>query len=431
MGNRTKHLSRQKRLAYIQHQNERELAFAKTLAERKPAHKSWKQRIEAFYHHAVPEEQLVTTIDRELHQLFSAMAAKKLAQRICFRALLLHLDQQKCQKLLQDPDYLTGLFALSSHVPTIRQPVKTWRRTSHNTEKQFVSLINHCFVRYAVPPFFYRVWLDAKKTTQQRWFIDLAQGKSIRQVGKLPVAMTKKMGHFFTQAAATLTVEEALRWAQAKGMGGSDQLAQAIAGSRLSRNEFKEERLWETVIRFLVQQPEEHAPRVGEVIDYIAHAFEQNATFSMKGRTWTALWRQTEAWHEELNRERKLGGRYTWEASGIAERVVTKGSGNKVKTYRLMELCSSKALATEGRKMRHCVSSYAHVCYKQRSAIFSLRVRDQLTAEESTLATIEVDLRQRRVVQAKARFNAPISAPACQMMEEWAKEEKLTLSPWL
>ena len=431
MGNRTKHLSRQKRLANIQHQNERELAFAKTLAERKPAHKSWKQRVDSFYHRSVPEEQLVSTIDHQLYQLFNTMAAKKLAQRICFRALLLHLDQQKCQKLLQDRDYLTGLFVLSSHAPAIRQPVKTWRRASHSTEKQFVSLIDHCFVHYAVPPFFYRVWLDAEKTIQQRWFIDLAQGKSIRQVGKLPIAMTKKMGHFFTQAAVTLTVEEALRWAQAKGMGGSDQLAQAIAGSRLSRNEFKEERLWETVIRFLVQQPNEHAPRVGEVIDYIAHAFGQNATFSMKGRTWTALWRQTEAWHEELNRERKLGGKYTWEASGIAERVVTKGSGNKIKTYCLIELCSSKALATEGRTMRHCVSSYAYICYKQRSAIFSLRVRDQLTAEENTLATVEVDLRQRRVVQAKARFNGPVSAPARQMMEKWAKEEKLTLSPWL
>ena len=318
MGNRTKHLSRQKRLAYIQHQNERELAFAKTLAERKPAHKSWKQRIEAFYHQSVPEEQLVSTVDRELHQLFSAMAAKKLAQRICFRALLLHLDQQKCQKLLQDPDYLTGLFALSSHVPTIRQPVKTWRRTSHNTEKQLVSLINHCFVRYAVPPFFYRVWLNAKKTTQQRWFIDLAQGEDYtRQVGKLPVAMTKKMGHFFTQAAATLTVEEALRWAQAKGMGGSDSLAQAIAGSCLSRNEFKEERLWETVIRFLVQQPKKHAPRVGEVIELHCPCFRAERDLFYEGQNLDCAVAANGSLARELrNRERKLGGRYTWEASG-------------------------------------------------------------------------------------------------------------------
>ncbi len=432
MGNHTKkRLSRQKRLAYIQYQNEREQAFAETLAARKPVRKSWKQWVDSLYHRTVPEEDLVSATDVRLHYLFGRISAKKLAQRTCFRALLLHLDRQKCQRLLQDTDYLTGLSTIAYRAYAIRQPAMTWRRTSHSVDKQFISLIDHCFVHYPVPRFMYQVWFDTKKTVQQQWFIDMAQGKSIRQVKGLPIVMTKRMAHFFGQASNTLTVEEALRWAQAKGMGGSHLMAEAIAGSRLSRDEFNDEAFWETVIRFFVQQPDEHAGRVGEVIDYLNHALAQNAVFVMKGRTWSALWRQTEAWHEEMHRARALGGRYTWEASGIGERLITRENGNKTKAYTLVELCSSKALATEGRKMKHCVSGYAHVCYKQRSAIFSLRVHDQALAEERILATIEVDLRQRRVVQAKARFNEPIKPWTQQMMKKWAKEEGLTVSPWL
>ena len=432
MGNyTTKRISRQQRLAYLQHQTEREQAFVKTLANRKPVRKAWQQRVDALYHRTVSEAEAASAVDIHLHGLFGRIASEKLAQRKCFRAVLLHLDQQKCQRLLQETTYLTGLLAISHHVHAIRQPVKIWRRTSHSVDKQFVSLINHCFVCYPVPPFLYQVWFGTNKTVQQQWFIDVAQGRNIRHAKGLPIAMTKKMAHFFGHAPATLTVEEALRWAQAKGMGSSDPLAEAIAGSRLSRNEFRAEPFWETVIRFLVQQSDEHAGQVGEVIDYLANVLDQNTAFSMKGRTWNALWRQTEAWHEELHRTRKLGGRYVWEASGIGERLMTQGRGNKTKTYTLIELCSSKALAMEGRKMRHCVSGYASVCYQRRSAIFSLRVHDQATAEESTLATIEVDLKQRRVVQAKARFNAPITQRAQQTMKKWAKEEGLTLSPWL
>ena len=423
-------MSRQQRLAYLQYQAEQERAFAETLAERKPIRKSWKQRIDALYHRTVSEDELVSTIDIHLHDLFGRIAIKKLAQRKCFRVILLHLDRQKCHRLLEDTNYLTGLLAISYHVYAIRQPVKIWRRTSHNVEKQFVSLVNHCFVHYPVPPFLYQVWFDSKNVIPQQWFIGVAKGKNIRHAKELPIAMTKKMAHFFGQASSTSTVEEALRWAQAKGTGGSNRLAEAIASSRLSRNEFRAEPFWETVIRFLVQQSDEHAGRVGEVIDYLANALGQDAALSMKGRTRNALWRQTEAWHEELRRTRELGGRYVWEASGIGERLVTQGKGSKTKTYTLIELRSSKALAMEGRKMRHCVSSYAYVCHKRRSAIFSLRVHDQAIAEENTLATIEIDLKQRRIVQAKARFNAPITRIAQQMMEKWAKEEGLTLSPW-
>ncbi len=433
MGNQiSKQCSRQERLLQLQYKTERERAFIETLSERKVTNQSWQKLVDGLYHDTVSEKKLVTEISIKLYELFSKCSAKKRqTQRKQFREVLLHLHQQKCYKLLQDAEYLAGLFTMCRYTHAMMHPVKEWKRPSHSAERQFVSLVNLCFVRYKVPGFLYQVWLDTKKNTQQQWFIDLGSGKNIRRVRGLPITMTKKMAHLFLQATDELTVEEALRWSQARGMGCSDQIAEAVAMSRLSRNRFHAESFWESVIRFIAQQPEEYADKVCEVIDYIAYAYEQNTDFSMKGRTWNALWRQTQAWHEELNRERKLGGRYVWESSGIGERLITKGSGTKTKTFQLIELSSSKALAMEGRKMHHCVSTYAYVCYKRRSAVFSLRMYDQAVPEETTLATIEVDLKQRRVVQAKARFNARISRQAQQIMEKWAFEEGLTLAPWL
>ncbi|MEM9673480.1 MAG: PcfJ domain-containing protein [Bacteroidota bacterium] len=433
MGNHiSKRVSRQERLAKMQLKNERERAFIQTLIRRKHANQSWSELIDGLYHGILSQEKLVGDESIQLYKLFKKCSDKKRqAQREMFREVLLHLDQQKCHKLLQDANYLIGLFVLVRRSYAMIRSVREWKRSSYSVEKQFVSLVNHFFVRYETPRFLYQVWLDAKSRKEQQWFIDITSGKSIRRSRGLPIVMTKKTAHFFGQAEDTLTVAEALRWAQTRGMGGSVQIAQAVASSRLSRNNFRDESFWETVIRFLVQQSDEFATQVGEVVDYIANAREENSEFSMKGRTWNALWRQTEAWHEQLNRERKLGGRYVWEHSNIGERLIIRGSGTKTKTFQLIELCSSKALAMEGRKMRHCVSSYAYTCYKQRSTIFSLRMHEQTTAEETTLATIEVDLKQRRVVQAKARFNEPISQRAQQIMEKWASEEGLTLATWL
>ena len=416
----------------MQYKNEREHAFIKTLTERKATALSWSQLVDGLYNNSLSKERLDSAEGLLLHQLLGGLSIRKhQTQRQRLREMLLHLDAQRCQKLLKSTHYLIGLFTLCRHPYLMIRPIKKWKRSSHSIERQFISLVNHCFVRYEVPSFLYQVWFDKEKAIPQHWFVDVGNGKSIRHAQEMPIAMTKKMAHFFGQAAEDFTVEEALRWAQAKGTGASDRVARAIAASSLGRNEFREETFWVTVIRFLVQQPDECSDRIGEVVDYIACIREQQWEFSMKGRTWNALWRQTEAWHEQLHRERKLGGRYVWTPSTIKERLITRGRGSKTKTYMLLELCSSKALATEGRKMRHCVSGYAYVCYKKRSAIFSLRVYEQEVAEPTTLATIEVNLRQQRIVQAKAKCNAPVSSQAQQMMEKWAAEEGLSIAPWL
>ena len=90
-----------------------------------------------------------------------------------------------------------------------------------------------------------------------------------------------------------------------------------------------------------------------------------------------------------------------------------------------MELTNSEALYDEGYEMSHCVAEYEYECVMGSSAIFSLRKK--VAKDSSTLATIEIDVESKSIVQAKAKYNECISLEAETILVEWAKKENLTL----
>ena len=110
--------------------------------------------------------------------------------------------------------------------------------------------------------------------------------------------------------------------------------------------------------------------------------------------------------------------------------LLEKKEEKELKKYRLFELCSSKELIVEGRKMNHCVASYARSCCVKVTSIFSLR-RISLSKGHEILATIELDNKSQTIVQAKARFNKPITAATKKIMKDWAAQHDLKIGKWL
>jgi hypothetical protein len=51
--------------------------------------------------------------------------------------------------------------------------------------------------------------------------------------------------------------------------------------------------------------------------------------------------------------------------------------------------------------------------------------------ETERMATIEVDLKAKRIVQAKYRYNKTIAPKASLLMQDWASQEHLQLSSYL
>lgn len=121
-----------------------------------------------------------------------------------------------------------------------------------------------------------------------------------------------------------------------------------------------------------------------------------------------------------------MKGNQSWNSCGIKEYRVEK----KDEYILLEELTGSRLLADEGRVMKHCVGTYIHYCFTGRSAIFSFRRYIQGVLMER-MATVEVNLFSKRIVQAKSRMNGKISDEVKKHLELWAKKNDLSVNPYL
>jgi hypothetical protein len=87
----------------------------------------------------------------------------------------------------------------------------------------------------------------------------------------------------------------------------------------------------------------------------------------------------------------------------------------------MTELCSCAALRVEGGVMRHCVVTYASACRAGACSIWSMRV---VTPEgRRHVLTIEVDPRQRRILQVRRKCNARPMAQDVERVRRWAQSE--------
>ncbi len=427
-----KHKSKSRRLKEKLEAKAKEAAIQKSLKAHNKAKKLlFPALVEAIYEGKKYLRYDDNTLGYVLENLFSSLNKKKQSRRrAAFKEILDHLFKQRCTKLLRNREYLNTIYNIAWFSLSYVRDVKTWKRNSHNPDKQLKDLVRHCFAEYEVPAFMYEAWLDNNRK-YMLWFIDLGCGLSVRNLSKVPVRLTKKSAHYFLQAPASYTIEMALRRAQALSFGKDELVAERIACSSLSRNNFAYETFWETVIQFFMNQTMLDFNKMGEIIDYLSDCIQNDAEYSIKGRTITSLTRQSDEWHvQQAIHEVNTRELYTWNPSLNSSFIVRTKQETTAKKYRLFELCSSKELIAEGRKMNHCVASYARSCRVKVTSIFSLRCASFLKGQE-TLATIEVDLRSQTIVQAKARFNKPISAIAKKIMNDWAIHHDLKIGKWL
>jgi hypothetical protein len=82
------------------------------------------------------------------------------------------------------------------------------------------------------------------------------------------------------------------------------------------------------------------------------------------------------------------------------------------------ELVNRDALFAEGRAMRHCVYTYAELCRRGQTTIWSLRLR--VKGAQKRLVTIEVDPRKRAIIQARAKCNLRPGDRSLEIIRQWA-----------
>ncbi len=197
------------------------------------------------------------------------------------RSKLLDADERVCAHLPRGVanTYLGGLAALASrHRQWVRDPAE-WRRDTHNAERQFAGLARYLMARYPVPRFLDEAWFN-DWSAPRRWYVAMAQGRSLRRM-EMPLPMTRRMLHAFTQAPSDLTIQQALRWSQVRAMGGDERLARLLVQTFLGRR-FEHEEFWADVVRFFVGEPGLPAHEYVQIVDYLHHQ-----RFVGGGRRWS------------------------------------------------------------------------------------------------------------------------------------------------
>ncbi len=385
--------------------------------------------------------------DRAISQAYARLAASPLASGTFHE--LVHGVRKRAPRLFDAPivnlhhpgvESLLNLSRLTSvHV----RRVADWSGTSASWRAAVRGLAQHLVCTYAVPSFLAASWYavdDPYAEAKREWFIAHARGASFRSLD-LPMAMTRRMEHIFLMSHDHLTIEHAMRRAELLGLGASDALVRAVLATGPA-TDLRNGQFWRSVWTFLITNGRAiDVTHVGPLIDFIQAIRHLRLSietpdgivrrdpplpsFSLKGRTVQSMLRLMQQWHRGLG---MASGGLTWAPSALRPMVLEEPARDPTSppiVWHLMELTNSAQLRTEGAALRHCVASYADRCWRGPSRIWSLRARRGETWRHTL--TIEVDMKQRAVVQARGWRNRPASGKPLRLLQDWSIREKLRL----
>ncbi|EAQ77869.1 PcfJ domain-containing protein [Blastopirellula marina] len=343
---------------------------------------------------------------------------------------------------------IEALPLLAAFGPHWVRPLESWKPKTRSARRQFISLLHHLLLRYGdMPAFLDRVWFTGhggQSDKERLWYVQIGAGENFTRCN-LPLPYTKRMAHHFLSAPNDATINEAIRWGQVIGLGGDDRLAQAIMGTRLA-NDFSQHPFWTTVIQWFIRNPLEDMAQVGPVIDYIyfqkfevAYYYlgaDQNEAgparqpnFTMKGRTPEALLRQVNRWHAGLDSTFAFDVPQ-WKPSGLPSfDWLDKSWDGHDQWWSIREVCTAKELVAEGRKMHHCVASYASTCVRGARSIWRMEVES--CGMHVKVLTLEVDPQTRTIVQARGKFNRLATDQEKDVLRRWASSVGLKLGNYV
>jgi hypothetical protein len=137
------------------------------------------------------------------------------------------------------------------------------------------------------------------------------------------------------------------------------------------------------------------------------------------GRTMNSVIELSNRWHGQQIRNGGTGG-YNWEGLPVANGTYEEPDS----VWDITQILSSKRLATEGKKMHHCVGSYEYKCTNGSCGIFNISRMGKTVFDTESMATVEVD-KDGYVVQARASCNKAISQSTLRILNKWCSENHI------
>lgn len=265
------------------------------------------------------------------------------------------------------------------------------------------------------------------------WYVIAAGGGSLYREHTHHF-MSKKETHFFLTVPFALGFDEAIAFALARSHTDDLGLCTRLGRSKLAQRSTiidagtpararAAAQFWKEAIRFFVANP---APinEVNDLVDFLDHAREENAAYSLKGRTLASVTAAMRHWHRNLHRIKRMGN-HEWAGARLPDREYIKieGGDGKASDWTFTQVASSKELAEEGNEMHHCVYTYQAQCISGRTSIWSLRWRHTgAGASYKRRITFEIDNDARRIVQVRGYANRLADGDEAAIIGRWAAE---------
>ncbi|HTV07569.1 MAG TPA: PcfJ domain-containing protein [Candidatus Aquilonibacter sp.] len=323
--------------------------------------------------------------------------------------------------------------------------IATWPGPTASWRPAVASLVQHLTCSYRIPAFLASVWYacDAEGDKKRAWVTAHSHGASFRSLD-LPLAMTRRMEHIFLESRDHLAFEAALRRAEMLAVGMRKEFVTAVLSTRLA-TDLRNGAFWRTVWIFLAAHSNDvDSAQVGPMIDYIqairhdrlridtqdgvVEIAPPQPNFSIKGRTASSMLRLVREWHRGLGGDCSASS-LSWTQSSFKPWLIEEPRRKEEEAprrWQMVELTTSGQLREEGAALQHCVSSYARLCYRGSSSIWSLRMwRNE---KVRPVLTVEVDPGKRAVIQARGTANRSASGKARRLLLEWAAREGLVMA---
>lgn len=302
--------------------------------------------------------------------------------------------------------------------------VEDWQPTGKGYQALLVSLAKHLFAAYPMPAFIWSVFWDEPNMSLAKLVAKIANGESLNVLTSkqlLPVPLTKKQCHLLMSMPAKYSFMDALRYVQVMSAGGNQAIFEQWRCSRHIRRmqSMEMEYFWFQVLHWVCKQGTLQPKTLVPLLEYIAFLKGNDTHFNMKGRALPNMLKAMYQW-QQLERMRKLALGLNLPESGLlngcwAHSWTQKRTRQEVKEHwSVTEILSDTRLLQEGRMLNHCVYSYRSAIRKGRCSIWSV------VCDKQMKLTIEVDNRQKHIVQVKGKSNREPSQTEWQLVRRWA-----------
>lgn len=320
------------------------------------------------------------------------------------------------------------------------RPPTDWRCRikSRSEEKRFLELVRFSFARYRVAPHLEQTWIApidddfvdqitapnlprANAPDMHRWYLIAAQGGSLYKQEAHPWLSKQECHHFLTAPADIGSLRRAMWYAVARAQSDDKEAALKVARSKVATYSIASS-WWKEVARFFARNPIV-VHEIDDLVDFLFVAKQEDAAFTLKGRTLATLRRRMEDWHRALRKSQAIGGG-TWAGSPLPDVEYETGKEHHRAIWRFRQIKTGEELFREGQRMHHCVAGYKTSCMQGYVSIWSLTSEFPI-GRLNRGVTMEVT-KDGRIVQCRGFANRLPYANEVTMGKRWAREHGLT-----